>query len=403
MRKTKLVLTALVMTAVMMMSGCGNKKPAAGGEQAQGGGTADTQTEQVGFTIKDEDLALVTKLGDYKSFTYEPFDSSISREDIDDYIKKLYDQSMKEGFKAYVEDESKASDTVKNGDTVNIAFTGYVDGKTFEGGTATSYYLTIGSKTFIDGFEDQLVGAKKGDKVTVNTKFPANYGEKDLAGKDVKFEVTINHFGKETKVTIENCYKYMFGYDTPEKLDEYVKAKLEAQIASQLDDYYSNCQTTYVQNIIVNSEFGDISKLVDEYYNYYYETMQTVATSNGGSISDIISAMGLESVAEYEKVLRKQSENTIKHDLVLAVIAKNDGIKLTDETFKEYGEKYLSSTTYQDLDSYISAYDRYYGAGSFRRNIETIHISNELFLKYAKAEASKDKDADKETDKEKTE
>lgn len=394
MKRTKLVVAALVMS-LAVLTGCEGKKDNNQTGQTNGTITQAPESDNKAFSIKDDDLALVTKLGDYKSFTYEPFDATVTEEEIQDYIKKLYDESVKDGFKAYIEDEAAAGNTVKNGDTVNIAFEGKIDGKAFDGGTSKSYYLTIGSKTFIDTFEEQLVGAKKGEKRVVKVTFPNDYDEKELAGKAAEFDVTINHFGKETEVTLENCYNTMFGFDSVDKLKEYVKTKLEAQVASQVDDYFNTCQTNYIKYIIDNTTFGDISSLSEEYYNYYYSTMKYIAASNGGSIQDLISAMGLESEDAYKEILKKQAENSIKHDLVLYSIAKIENLTLSDEKFKEYGEKYLSSTTYKNLDEYVKAYDRYYGEGGYRINLEKVHFTNELFYKYAKAEeASGDKTED---------
>lgn len=389
MKKNTLKIAACVLAISLAMVGCGSKKednkvePTKAPEVATGG-NAVAGSNIDAFTISDEDLKLVTNLGDYKGYTYKPYDPTVSEEDVDEFLKTSYDKAKEEGAKGYEKDTEVAADKqIAKGDTVNIDFTGYIDDKKFEGGEAKGYNLAIGSGAFIDGFEDQLIGAKIGDKVTVNTKFPEDYYE-DLAGKDVKFEVTINYFCQEVEVTLENCYKYFYSFDSYEELRAYLKNRLEVQKASSVEEYLDTIQNNYVAYIISNSEFGDISKLVDTYADYYYETMERVAAGNNSSLSQVVQFMGYDSVDAYKEWIRTSAEDTVKQELVLNLIAKEENITLSEEDYNKYAESYLASTTYQTIEQYVNSYDSYYGAGSFRRNMQSLHYSTYLFYKYAK-------------------
>lgn len=399
MRNKKMFLAVTLLAAMLTVTACGNTSSNSSTSTPTSGAdvtvsptpdnyNSNAATSIKAFSLKDEDLKLVKSLGDYKSYFYEPFDPTVSDEDVNKYVKEMYDNAIEEGAKGYDEDTDSAADrVVKKGDVVNIAFCGYVDDKKFDGGEADSYDLVIGSGSFVDNFEDQLIGYKKGDEVTVNVTFPKEYYE-ELAGKKARFECKINYFSKEVEVTEENCYKYFFNFESMDKLKEYVKVKLEAQIAANAEDYLESCQNGYIVDVIGRSEFDDISAIADEYAIYYFTTMENIAKGNGSSIDEMIGFLGVSSVDEYKELIKKDAVNTVKQELVLACIAKEEGVELSDEDFKKYGESYLKNTTYESLDEYIKAYDRYYGEGSFRKNIESIHISNTVFYKYAKEKAA---------------
>jgi len=148
---------------------------------------ADLAAETVDETIEDKGISSFIKLGGWTGLTLEKTVSASSS-----------DSSTDTGTPAIVSDISSYTfiypdDTaIENGMTANIDYVGKIDGTAFDGGSATGTDLTIGSNKFIDGFEDQLIGHKKGETVTVNVTFPSNYDKTELAGKAAEFTVTIN-------------------------------------------------------------------------------------------------------------------------------------------------------------------------------------------------------------------
>lgn len=139
-----------------------------------------------GFDYAKEDLSKYVELGNYKGVAFELTEpKTIDDAAIADYLETA--------FESYVtpvaQDESYAA---KDGDIVNIDYVGKINGEAFEGGTAAAQELELGSDTYIDGFEEGLIGAKKGETKTLNLKFPTDFGKEELNGKDVVFEVTVN-------------------------------------------------------------------------------------------------------------------------------------------------------------------------------------------------------------------
>ena len=154
----------LLLTALLLLGGCGSAQ-----DKTEGGGEAPTPTPVIvdGVVIDSAEIS----------------EASFAADKAADFIS-LAD------YKGFVT-EAPADTAVEAGNSVNIDFTGYVDGEAFDGGSAKGYDLTIGSGDFIEGFEDQLIGTRKGDQVTVTVTFPTTYPQ-HLAGKEGTFEVTVN-------------------------------------------------------------------------------------------------------------------------------------------------------------------------------------------------------------------
>ena len=153
------LISVLCLTSLFLLSGCGSK-------------------------LYNYDLSEYVKVGDYKGLEYKKVSVSVSDDEVQDKIKSNLEEKA--------ETKTLKSGTVKDGDTIDISYEGKVDGKTFDKGSADNQSITIGQTPFIDGFTDGLIGKKVGSKVKLNLTFPKDYSEKDLQGKDVVFEVTIN-------------------------------------------------------------------------------------------------------------------------------------------------------------------------------------------------------------------
>ena len=228
---------------------------------------------------------------------------------------------LNSSLKNYSANQKKVTDrAVKNGDTANIDYTGYKDGQTFDGGSATGYDLVIGSGSFIAGFEDGLVGVKPGQTMNLNLTFPENYGG-DLAGKAVVFKVKVNYI-------TENNYS----------ADDLKSAKSDAS-GSALLNY-----------VIENTNFGTLSEELTNSYKTmmknYYESYATA--NNYESLSAYLKAAG-QSEEDFGQLLNDTAVRRLKNDLVLTAIAEKENLSVTDKEYtsalKSYAETYSCTTS----------------------------------------------------------
>ena len=168
------------------------------------------------------------ELGEYKGLSVEKKTYEVTEEEVAKKLKEMQEKNARV--------ESKEEGTVENGNIAVIDFKGFVDGEAFQGGEGHDYSLEIGSKTFIDTFEEQLVGAKVNDTVEVNVTFPENYGKEELNGKPAKFEVTIKEIKvKELPELDDEFAKETSEFDTIAELKADITTKLEAANAERAD------------------------------------------------------------------------------------------------------------------------------------------------------------------------
>lgn len=282
-------------------------------------------------------------VGEYKGLAL----TSVSQAAADEDIAQLL-----EYYSELVEVDRAAQD----GDTVNINYVGLKDGVAFEGGTNDSeagHDLVLGSNSFIDGFEDGLIGAMAGEKRDLNLTFPEGYQNADLAGQAVVFQVTVNSV-KETQVpelTDAFVAEKFPAYTTAE---EYKKARLE----------YLNTETYYEQittQIMAASEVEKYDEdevadekqaLIDEYTAYasYYGSMYGLDAE-----SSIMYFLGFESVAAFEEEMGKFAYDVVKNRMIIMEIAEKENIKVTDEIFDAKAAEYAEASGFTDAAAFVAA------------------------------------------------
>ena len=300
--------------------------------------------------LKDIDVEENVVLGDYKGIEAVKGETNISEEELDSYIAYLFSASSE--LK-----EVTDRDVVENGDVVNIDFEGKKDGVAFDGGTSQGYDLEIGSGSFIAGFEEGLVGVKKGETVDLNLTFPENYGAADLAGEDVVFTVTVN--GIYASVTPELTDEYVAGLGmdnvaTVEEYRAYWKSMLEESKAqSVMQDVEAQILTQITEAATVTEV---PQALVDKFYDATVNTMTYQASVYGMDLETFMAAYyGMDSEA-FEAENKATAEVSAKQALVCLKIAKEEGISVSDEElnaaveerYAEYG-----STSADDFKAMI--------------------------------------------------
>ncbi len=339
MKKRKMIIAAVAALTVVSMAACGSKKTAetaAATDVATTSSTVSQDTEvdpaiaeleniEVPEMPKLDDMGYI-KMVDLSKITVETSPKTVVDDDmIDSQIDK-----MVSNFKDEVDDAAE------DGDTVNIDFVGSIDGVEFDGGTGTNYDLILGSGQFIDGFEDQLIGSKKGDKVSVNVTFPENYGKEELNGKPAVFEVTVNKVSRTPELTDEWLNKHAKDLETEAKTVAEYRDEQRALLQAQIDyTYDDNIQTEALQQIVDKSEIG-LTDAMKEYAEAYIAKSEIdTAKQYGYSLSDMLEMYSM-TVDEFKEEIGDYAADYAGQRIVIATIAKDLGITATDEVIDNF-------------------------------------------------------------------
>ena len=237
---------------------------------------------------------------------------------------------------------------IKTDDTATIDFVGSVDGVEFPGGKGEDYPLTIGSGTFIPGFEDQLIGHKTGETVDVNVTFPEEYGAKDLAGKAALFKVTIKGVKeKQVPAADDEFASEVSEFDT---LDEY-KKDLKKTIKEEKEKQAAAAnENAVVAKVVENATLEIPAPMVEMQVEQMYYDYQMRLQQQGIPMDQYLQITGLTK-EKLEEQMKPSAENNIKSSLVLEAIQKQENIEASDEKveeeFKKIAEQYKMK--YEDL------------------------------------------------------
>ena len=352
---------AAVLMAALVFSGC-SKKDA--GEQTEttaesesGEGTdesaessADDSTAQI---TEDEEkisaldpqrpdnLGEVKKLN-YKGLSFEaPKEEEITDQSVDDYLTGSVLPYM----------QVTASDNVvKDGDTVNIAYVGTIDGEEFDGGSADSYDLAIGSDSFIDGFEDGLIGKHYGETVKLNLKFPDDYGKEDLAGKDVVFTVDINSIKRTlTLDELDDAAAAEISNgeaSTVADLKALVKENLTRNaMISAKSSLYNNAITAALEASEVEPTEDTVTWQIDSALKSYDKNLQ----AQGFNLATYLSWMGTN-YDDFRATLQEDAKEAAKEVMLRHAICDAEGLSFNDDTKQQYLDEF--GYTAEQLDSY---------------------------------------------------
>ena len=293
--------------------------------------------------IEGVDTASVVTLADYENLVVPTTEVAATTEEVDADIEST--------LASYEELKEDSSIVIANGDTVSIDYVGSVDGVEFEGGNSNGegYDLEIGSGTFIEGFEDQLIGHTPGEDVTVTVTFPEDYSSTDLAGKEAEFAVTIHGV-----------------YVTPELTDEFVQENF-SDVASTADEYRSYIENNYytqhleeylhnyiLENSTINSypnayvkDLKAITKYNDEYtLEYYNQMFSQYGMDTYQNVWD--TRDGIDNEIDYEHELTDRAKEMAAQALIYQAIYEMAGLSVdmdavTAEMAESYGEEYVTS------------------------------------------------------------
>ena len=287
-------------------------------------------------------------LGQYKGVEVEKADASVSAEDVEAELKKVQEQNAR---LLTVEDHG-----VEDGDQTVIDFEGFVDGKGFEGGKAEDYPLTIGSHSFIDTFEEQLIGKKIGEECEVNVTFPTEYHAADLAGKPATFKVTVKEIKvKELPELNDEFASEVSEFDT---LDEY-KKDVEKKLAEKKEiEANSKNEDAVVAKVVENATMEIPDKMIDAQAENMVQDMARRMQSQGLSLDMYLKYTGM-TVEQIKEQARPDAEKRIRTRLVLEAVAKAENIQISDEKVDEEVAKMAEAYKMEvdKLKSYMSESD----------------------------------------------
>ena len=260
-------------------------------------------------------------LGEYKGLNIEQKPVEVTEEEIEAGLKKHLEESA---TLTLVERESKL------GDTVVIDFEGFVDGVAFDGGKAENYSLELGSKTFIPGFEDQLVGHKAEEDVEVKVTFPTQYVE-SLAGKDATFKVKIHEVKEKTipELTDEVVAELnIHGCKTVEELREHERGHVLSSKEGQAKQAVLN---EVINKVLDNAKMDEIpAEAIAEEAKYVKENMSQRLAQQGITLEQYLQMTG-KTQEQYDEEANKNAEQSLKYAAVMSAIRKAENIAVTDE------------------------------------------------------------------------
>ena len=286
-------------------------------------------------------------LGQYTGFTLQGQSTEVT----DDKVMASLNSSIGTDYYTEVTDRP-----VQEGDVVNIDYTGKKDGKAFDGGTASGYDLTIGSNTFIDGFEDGLIGAKVGETLDLNLTFPEDYYSEDLAGQEVVFTVTVNSIKEFPEITDDLIKEITNGDYTT--VDDY-KAYLKDQLVQQKEDaresaIRSQILTKLMDTCTVDS---DPDGLFDYYTALYKRQYQTYASYYGINLKDMVESSGM-TMDDFNTELEKEARVEMDQELILEAIEEKEKLEISDEEYDQSVEEQAEKLGYSDADQFKESVDQ---------------------------------------------
>ena len=284
------------------------------------------------------------ELGQYTGLTFKMQSTKVTEAEINEVINKELEARAR-----LVE---KGDDgVVENGDTVNLDYSGSVDGVKFDGGTAQNQSLEIGSGTFIPGFEEQLVGMKKGESKDINVKFPEQYTP-ELAGKDAVFAITINGIQhKDVPVLDDEFVKDID--DELNTVDEW-KKKIKSEIApKKKEEAGYKLENDMIDTIIKNTEIDIPECMVEEELDYRVNELARSMSQYGLKFEDYLQYTGT-TVEDIKKERRDEAYKNIKSRLVMEEIIKKENLEVKPEELNAEFDKLDEKDKNAQQMSYIA-------------------------------------------------
>lgn len=264
------------------------------------------------------------QLGEYKGIKFKKPVYNVEDKDIDDDLSRLQERNSR-----MVDVDGRA---VENGDTVIIDYSGSVDGVKFDGGTAEKQTLVIGSKSFIPGFEDQIIGMNKGDEKDINVKFPDDYHAENLKGKDSVFAIKLHEIKKKELPEITDEFiKDAVGAESVDAYKKEVKERLEKQNSDRAE---RELEDEIVKKISENATVEIPDALIKNQVDRMVQEMEYRMSYQGLKLEDYLKYIG-KTMDDYRKEYEPQAKEIVKSQLVIEKVISEEKIDATDKDVEE--------------------------------------------------------------------
>ena len=259
-------------------------------------------------------------LGDYKSVKVEKEALDVNDEKVNAEIEIMRSNAGK--LKEVADDEA-----AKDKDVANINFEGFVDGEAFDGGKAEGFDLTLGSKSFIDTFEDQIIGHKKGDEFDVNVTFPEEYHAENLKGKSAVFKIKLNSIKRKEEAELNEDLAKELGYDSVEDLKAKTKENLIKREETRIENEYKG---KVVDAVVDGVNFEIPEAIVEREIQFQINRFAQQLQMQGMSLNQYFEMTG-QNIEKMRESIKESAEKSVKRDLVLNEIAKVEKVEATEE------------------------------------------------------------------------
>lgn len=365
MRK-KMCMAALALCVAMSAAACGETKEDTKQEETRTEKTQDGKTEKEDAgenTEKEEnpadeteepfrlvsvdDVSKYVTLGEYKGMTLEKEAAVVT----DDMIESKIQGDLEDNLIT----EKSRSVAVKEGDIANISYVGMKDGEAFDGGTADNYDLSIGSGTFIQGFEEGIVGMKTGETKDLNLTFPEEYPAADLAGQEVVFQVTLNaikHVPELTDEWVAENTEYKTVEDYRESVMESLKEQQETSLANNLLD-------TAFTSVIAGSEVKEYPEEdIDRMKKEFQDEIELYAQQAGTDLEGFLESQGATQ-EDFEEQSTQYAEYRVKQALVIQGIMDAEGMTFEGKEADSAKVQMAQELGTANFDQIVAAYGDY--------------------------------------------
>ena len=302
------------------------------------------------------DLDEYIKVGEYKGIEADKVEVKVEKSEIADAILEDMDAATKDK-------KLKKGTEVKEGDTLNIDYVGRIDGKEFEEGSAEGYDLKLGSGSFIDGFEEGLVGHKVGEEnIELALAFPLNYQSEELQGKDVVFTVKINSATRPEKPEYNDAFVKTLG--DYKNTEEYEKAVEKQIYKTKKEEAEQNQKTEIWSQVLADTKVKQYPEdVVTHYIESFDKQIDYYADQQGIDRKDFIAKYyGVSTEKELKKQLKDYAQTLVKQEMLVEYIAEKEGISYTDDEAKKlqtdietqgYTDETVEIETGRTMDQYV--------------------------------------------------
>ena len=279
---------------------------------------AEGATLTVKVAVKPE-----VKVGSYNGLTVEKTVHTVTDEAVDAELKRVQERNAR---------ELTREGAAQNGDIADIDFEGFVDGVAFEGGKAEHYNLTLGSGSFIPGFEEQVVGHSAGEEFDVNVTFPTEYQAAELAGKAAVFKIKLHEVKyKELPALDDDFAKDVSEYDTLDELKDSIRNNIKTNLDKQAEQKVEN---DLIDQVVNNMKADIPDAMIESRIEELVQDFQYRISQQGLKLEQYLQYMGM-TMDQFKEQFREQADKQVKMRLAMEAIVAKEGITASDEEFEE--------------------------------------------------------------------